>query len=79
MYIIQFFFMWYNMYEMKRKRSSVKDVSTSWLPIDSRLILPLFSFGHVHGVAKIFLMIEMTLAFGVVLGTFFMLVLHYIV
>ena len=79
MYIIQLFFIWYNMYEMKRKRTSKKDASMNWLPIDNRLILPLFSFGHVHGAAKVFLMVEMILAFGVVLGTFFMLVLHYII
>lgn len=42
----------------------------SWLPIDSRLIPPLFSFGHVHGAAKFFLTIEMILAVSVVLGTF---------
>lgn len=48
----------------------------NWLPIDSRLVLPLFSFGHVHGVAKIFLTIEMTLAVGVVLGSLGMAILH---
>lgn len=47
-----------------------------WLPIDSRLILPLFSFGHVHGVAKVFLVIEMVLAVGVVLGSLMMVVLR---
>lgn len=64
---------------MKRKRTSTKDTLMSWLPIDSRLILPLFSFGHVHGVAKVFLTVEMILAFGVVLGTIFMLMIHYFV
>lgn len=40
-----------------------------WLPIDSRLFSPLFSFGRVRGVAKIFLAIEMLLAALVVIGT----------
>lgn len=67
------------MYEMKRKRISARDTSMSWLPIDARLILPLFSFGHIRGIAKIFLTIEMILAFSVVVGTLFMLVFHYII
>lgn len=46
------------------------DTEMSWLPVDSRLFLPLFSFGHVKGVAKVFLVIEMVLAAGVVTGTF---------
>lgn len=56
-----------------------KDVPARWLPIDSRLIPPLFSFGHVHGVAKIFLTVEMILALGVVVGTIFMMAIHYFV
>ena len=42
----------------------------SWLPIDSRLFLPLFSFGHVRGFARFFLFIEILLSILVVLGTF---------
>lgn len=48
----------------------------SWLPIDSRLIFPLFSFGHVRGIARIFLTVEMILAVSVVLGTFFVVFLR---
>jgi hypothetical protein len=36
-----------------------------WLPIDSRLI----SFGNVHGVARIFLVLEMIMAVLIVAGT----------
>lgn len=50
----------------------------SWLPVDSRLIPPLFSFTHVRGIAKIFLTVEMVLAFAVVIGTLFVLVFHYL-
>lgn len=41
-----------------------------WLPIDSRLVHPLFTFGRIRGVARIFLTIEMIMAVGVVFGTF---------
>ncbi|MBI3385561.1 hypothetical protein HY031_00585 [Candidatus Gottesmanbacteria bacterium] len=41
----------------------------SWLPVDSRLILPLFSFGHVKGMARLFLEIEILLSLLVVGGT----------
>ncbi len=68
--------MWYNIYEMKRKPLYRLQHTDSWLPIDSRLIPPLFSFGHVHGVAKIFLTIEMTLALGVVVGSIFLMIIH---
>jgi len=64
---------------MKRKQLHRSKQSDTWLPIDSRLIPPLFSFGHVHGVAKVFLTVEMVLAFGVVVGTLFMIVIHYFV
>lgn len=63
---------------MKRKRRNSAVVPVSWLPVDSRLILPLFSFTHVRGIAKIFLTVEMVLAFGVVIGTLFVLVFHYL-
>ncbi len=61
---------------MKQKRPFRSETPLSWLPIDSRLVLPLFSFGHVRGVAKIFLTIEMILAIGVVGGTFVLVVLR---
>lgn len=59
-----------------RKRSGKKvEQPVSWLPVDSRIIFPLFSFGHVHGVARVFLTIEMALAVAVVVGTLGMCVL----
>jgi hypothetical protein len=41
----------------------------SWLPVDSRLFMPLWSFGRVKGIARIFLQIEMILSVAVVAGT----------
>ena len=64
---------------MSRKHHHRAEDPARWLPIDSRLILPLFSFGHVHGIAKIFLTVEMVLALGVVVGTIFMMAIHYFV
>lgn len=62
---------------MKQKRhKKTAEHAVDWLPIDSRLVLPLFSFGHIHGAAKVFLTIEMTLAVGVVLGSLGMAILH---
>jgi len=49
--------------------------SVSWLPVDSRLILPIFSFGRVQGLAKVFLTIEIVLAAGVVAGTLLLILL----
>ncbi|MCX6791776.1 MAG: hypothetical protein NT149_01945 [Candidatus Gottesmanbacteria bacterium] len=40
-----------------------------WLPIDSRLVGSFFAFGHVQGIARIFLTVEMILAVLIVLGT----------
>ncbi len=51
-----------------RVRSIEKPID--WLPFDSRL-LPFFSFPHVRGIARIFLLIEMTLCVLVVAGTLF--------
>ncbi len=48
----------------------------SWLPVDSRLVSPLFSFGSVRGVARVFLTIEMTLALCIVAGTLAIVVLR---
>ena len=39
-----------------------------WLPVDSRLLGSLFSFGHVRGVARMFLEAEIVLSVGVVGG-----------
>lgn len=36
-----------------------------WLPVDSRF----FSFGHVRGVTRVFLILEMMMAVLIVLGT----------
>jgi len=36
-----------------------------WLPIDSRFL----SFGHVRGVTRVFLVLEMMMAVLIVLGT----------
>ena len=52
------------------KRVSRKDKDLSWLPIDPRLVPHLFSFGHVKGLARVFIQIEMVLSVLVVLGTF---------
>jgi hypothetical protein len=40
-----------------------------WLPIDSRFITPVFKFGRVKGMARLFLEIEITLAIFIVGGT----------
>jgi len=63
---------------MKRKRQNKTVAPVSWLPVDSRLMLPLFSFTHVRGIAKIFLTVEMILAFAVVIGTLFVMAFHYL-
>lgn len=63
---------------MKMKRKNKKEQSLGWLPIDSRLITPLLSFSHVKGVAKLFLVVEMILAFSVVVGTFVVLLFHFV-
>lgn len=56
---------------MKRKKKLVKqDPNLTWLPIDSRLIPPLFRFSNIRGLAKVFVILEMILSSLVVLGTF---------
>ena len=54
---------------MKRKSKPVQ-----WLPIDSRLF-PFLSFSHVHGPAKVFLLIEMILAVFMVVGSITVVIL----
>jgi len=49
--------------------------SFSWLPIDERLIPRIFSFGHVRGWARLFLIVEMTMATLVVFGTVILVLL----
>ncbi|MBI4062397.1 hypothetical protein HY410_00590 [Candidatus Gottesmanbacteria bacterium] len=50
-------------------KKRAQDVPISWLPIDSRLLAPFISFGHVKGIARLFLEIEIVLAILVVAGT----------
>lgn len=54
----------------RRRSDKQQERPLSWLPIDSRLMHSLISFGTVRGIAKVFLAIEMLLAVFVVLGTF---------
>lgn len=56
------------------KKSGKQD----WLPIDPRILPPLFHFGNIHGVAKVFIFVEMLLASLVVLGTLFLVVWPFI-
>ncbi len=60
---------------MAKRRHTDKD-PVPWLPIDSRIFPSIFSFGHVKGIAKLFLQIEMMLSVGVVLGTLVIVILH---
>jgi hypothetical protein len=63
----------------KLKRKPIESSEISWLPIDSRILPSLFAFGHVRGLAKIFLIIEMLLAGFVVTGTLLLIVLTVLV
>lgn len=56
---------------------SMKNKPISWLPVDSRLFLPLLNFGHVKGLARVFLEIEIVLSLLVVLGTLTVVVLQF--
>ncbi|MFH0749320.1 MAG: hypothetical protein V1917_00200 [Candidatus Gottesmanbacteria bacterium] len=49
---------------------------TSMLPIDERLIPDVFSFSHVKGVARMFLIAEILLSTLVVIGTLILILLH---
>jgi len=49
---------------------------SSQLPIDVRLIPDIFSFSHVKGVARVFLITEIMLSTLVVIGTVTLLVLN---
>jgi hypothetical protein len=62
---------------MRGLRKKMKhDTKLLWLPIDSRLIPPLFQFSHLGTAAKIFVMVEMVLSGSVVVGTGILVVLH---
>ncbi len=54
----------------KPSRRGRSEAILSWLPIDNRFIPDIFSFGHVKGAARFFLITEMILAVGVVIGSF---------
>lgn len=68
---------WELMKKRVRKSSQVSTLGRpiDWLPIDSRII-PFLSFPHVHGVARIFLIVEMTLATIIVVGTMVLVILR---
>ena len=48
------------------------------LPIDERIIPDVFSFSHVHGVARVFLITEMVLSTLVVIGTVTLVIINVI-
>lgn len=57
-------------YKKKTHHYSVhRERPIRWLPIDSRFITPIFSFGSVKGIARLFLEIEITFALFIVFGT----------
>ncbi len=47
----------------------------SWLPINERLIPPIFTFQRVSGLSRVFLEIELALSVFVVLGTLLIVLL----
>ncbi len=49
-----------------------------WMPIDSRLFGSFLAFGHVRGIARIFLTVEMILAVLIVFGTLAVVVLEFL-
>lgn len=49
------------------KKSYAPQGKHKWLPIDSRLIPDIISFGDIKGVARIFLTIEIVLALLIVI------------
>jgi hypothetical protein len=68
---------------MARRRSTKRtrtryEEPIFWLPFDSRLILPIFSFGKVRGVARIFLEIEIVISTLIILLTLVLLVTQWL-
>ncbi len=61
---------------MKHQRRRKTEPPVSWLPVDSRLFLPILSFSHVKGLARVFLEIEIVLSLLVVIGTLTLLALR---
>jgi len=59
---------------VKRRKISSKNKQPHWLPIDIRLIPDIWSFGHVKGVARAFLELELTFSCLVVFGTLYLVV-----
>ncbi len=62
--------------DMAVRRRKTHDVPVSWLPVDSRLFLPILSFSHVKGLARLFLEIEIVLSLLVVIGTLALLAIR---
>jgi hypothetical protein len=70
------------MIEMKKRASTRRKGATFekpilWLPVDSRLF-PFFSFSHVKGLARLFLLIEIVLSLIVVIGSCALVCLSYL-
>ncbi len=57
--------------KMKKNKKPI-----AWLPVDSRLFGPFLSFGHVRGIARLFLEVEIILTVAVVGGTVALVVLQ---
>ena len=65
---------------LMKKRKSGKRVyshteAIAWLPIDSRLF-PFFSFSHVQGAARLFLITEIALSVCMVIASLLIIILH---
>jgi hypothetical protein len=60
------------------RRIARKNVPISWLPIDSRFF-PFFSFSHVSGTARVFIILEMILSVTMVTSALLLTVFRYIV
>lgn len=76
-WLLSYFLKYVTMIEMKRTSRKNKRISSSqfdWMPVDSRLFLPLFSFGKVQGIARWFLQLEILFAVLVVAGTIYLAV-----
>lgn len=57
------------------RRTHSPEKPIPWLPIDSRLFPKILSFGHVKGIARIFLEIEITISLVMIAGTLAIVVL----
>ena len=61
---------------LKKKTHNSSSHVYDWLPIDHHF-LPPFTFAHVRGIAKVFLILEIALNTVIVLGTIFLTVLQF--